>query len=374
MTARTILTASAAAGALCFGCASAQQAGAVTVPRYAVDAAWPKALPNQWLLGQVAGIATDARDHVWIVHRPRTLTDDERGAELKPPRSVCCRPAPPVIEIDAEGNFIQGWGGPGQGYEWPLNEHGIYIDHKGNVWIGGNDPKDHQLLKFTREGKFLLQIGKAGQTGGSNDTALLGRPAHMETDAATNELYVADGYKNRRVIVFDADSGKYKRHWGAYGARPDDTAQPAYVGGQAPSRQFGNPVHCVRLAKDGLVYVCDRANDRVQVFRRDGSFVKEFFIAVNTLGSGSTWDLVLSRDPKQTWLHIVDGSNNQVWTVLRENGRILSTFGRSGRNAGQFHWVHNVAIDSMNNLYTAEVDNGKRAQKFNYLGEFPAGQ
>jgi hypothetical protein len=352
----------------CAGGPVSQSGAGEAVPRFVVDPFWPKALPNQWILGQVAGIATDARDHIWIVHRPRTLTDDERGAALNPPRSICCRPAPPVMEFDAQGNFIQGWGGPGQGYDWPLNEHGIYIDHKDNVWVGGNDAKDHQLLKFTRDGRFLLQIGKSGQTNGSNDPALLGRPAHMETDAATNELYVADGYRNRRIIVFDADTGAYKRHWGAYGTRPDDAPLPAYVGGQAPSKQFANPVHCVRLARDGLVYVCDRANDRIQIFRHDGSFVKEFFIGVNTLGSGSVWDLVLSNDPKQAWLHIVDGANNQVWTVLRETGRIVATFGRSGRNAGQFHWVHNVAIDSGGNIYTAEVDNGKRVQKFNYLG------
>ena len=259
-------------------------------------------------------------------------------------------------------------GGPGPGYEWPQNEHGIYVDHKGNVWVGGNGENDHQLLKFTPDGRFLLQIGRAGQTGGSNSTTLLGRPAHMETDPATNELIVADGYRNRRVIVFDADTGAYKRHWGAYGERPDDAPPRNYVPGQPPSRQFANPVHCARQSKDGLLYVCDRINNRIQVFTKDGKFQKEFFVGLQTRGSGSVWDLVLSHDAGQRWLHIVDGENNQVWTVQREDGRVVDTFGRNGRNAGQFHWVHNVAMDSAGNLYTSEVDTGKRAQKFRYLG------
>jgi DNA-binding beta-propeller fold protein YncE len=343
-------------------------------PQYSVDAAWPKALPNNWQVGQMAGVAVDAQDHIWIVHRPRTLTEDERGAALDPPRSICCIPAPPVLEFDADGNLLGGWGGPGEGYDWPLNEHGIFVDYKGNIWIGGNDPKDHQLLKFTRAGKFLLQIGKGGQTGGSNSTELLGRPANVEVDPSTNEIFVADGYLNKRIVVFDVDTGKYKRHWGAYGKPPDDTPLPKYEPGQPPARQFANPVHCVRLAADGLLYVCDRVNDRVQVFRRDGTFVKEFFIAPKTRGSGSVWDLVLSRDAKQSWLHIADGENNQVWTVSRETGEIASAFGRNGRNAGQFHWLHNVAIDSKGNLYTTEVDNGKRAQKFIYRGESAAGR
>jgi DNA-binding beta-propeller fold protein YncE len=345
---------------------------AFAAPKYEVDAAWPKALPNNWIVGQVAGVAVDDRDHIWIVHRPRTLTDDEKALTLNPPRTICCAPAPAVLEFDVDGNLLSSWGGPGAGYDWPANEHGIHVDHKGNVWVGGNDEKnDHHILKFTRDGKFLLQIGKAGQTNGSNDTATLGRPAHMEVDASTNEIFVADGYKNRRIIVFDADTGAYKRHWGAYGAKPDDTPLPPYQIGQAPAKQFATPVHCARLSRDGHIYVCDRVNNRVQVFRKDGTFVAEYFVGPNTLANGSVWDMALSRDPQQTYLHIVDGANNQVWTLLRATGKVVNTFGRSGRNAGQFHWVHNVGIDSKGNLYTSEVDNGKRAQKFRIAGEVP---
>jgi DNA-binding beta-propeller fold protein YncE len=343
------------------GTATAQRPADGLAPKFQVAAAWPKPLPNKWLLGQAAGVAVDARDHVWVVQRPRTLTDDERGATLSPPRSLCCVPAPPVLEFDPDGNLLQAWGGPGQGYDWPAQEHGIFVDYQGNVWLGGNSEKDHQVLKFTRDGTFVLQIGKAGVTGGDSDIAHLGRPANMNVDPATNELFVADGYRNHRVIVFDAQTGAYKRHWGAHGRPP----------GEAGVKPFGNPVHCVRLAKDGLLYVCDRMNNRIQVFKKDGTFVREFIVAPATRGNGSVWDLDVSHDAPQTYLYNADGENNHVWTLLRESGKILGRFGRSGRQAGQFHWVHNLAVDSKGNIYTAEVDNGKRAQKFVFKGLFP---
>jgi DNA-binding beta-propeller fold protein YncE len=344
-----------------FACTHAPVRESGTPPGHVVDAAWPKPLPNNWILGQVAGIAVDSRDHVWLIHRPKTLIDEEKGASLNPPRAKCCVPAPPVVEFDAEGNVLRAWGGPGPGYEWPENEHGIYVDHEGNVWVGGNDPKDHQLIKFTPDGRFLLQVGRAGQTGGSNSQTLLGRPAHMEIDAQANELYIADGYGNKRVIVLDAATGAYKRHWGAYGKTPSDDKLPMY---DPQSPQFTNPVHCVRLSKDGLVYVCDRANNRVQVFRRDGTFVRQFVFEDRSRGSGSSFDLVFSRDAQQKYLFLADGTNDQVLTVERESGAVIASFGRPGRYAGQFLVLHNIAIDSRGNLYTAEVATGKRAQKF----------
>ena len=266
-----------ALSALCL--ATAVEAG--EIPKFQVDAAWPKPLPNDWIMGQAAGVAVDAQDHIWVVQRPKTLTDDEKAATFNPPRTKCCKPAPPVLEFDAEGNLVQAWGGPGQGYDWPQNEHGIHIDHKGFVWLAANGEQDGHILKFTRDGKFVLQIGKPGPQTNSTDTTRLGRPAHMVVDPATNEVYVADGYYNHRVIVFDADTGAYKRHWGAYGKPPTDDKLPPYNPSAAPAQQFSNPVHCVRIAQDGLVYVCDRANDRIQVFRKDGSFVKEFFVEKN---------------------------------------------------------------------------------------------
>jgi hypothetical protein len=349
----------AAAAFVLFGCA--QSPTRESSGGYTVDASWPKPLPNNWILGQVAGLAVDARDHVWIIHRPKTLIDEEKGAALNPPRAKCCVPAPAVIEFDPEGKVVRAWGGPGAGYEWPENEHGITVDPQGNVWVGGNDPKDHQLLKFTPEGKFLLQIGHAGASEGSNSKTQLGRPAHMEVDAQANELYIADGYGNKRVIVLDAATGGYKRHWGAYGKAPSDEKLPLY---NPSSPQFANPVHCVRLAKDGLVYVCDRANNRVQVFRKDGSFVKQFVFEEKSLGSGSSFDLVFSNDAQQKVFYLADGTNDQVLTVERESGKVISNFGRPGRFAGEFLVLHNIGIDSKGNLYTAEVATGKRVQKF----------
>ena len=335
--------------------------GPLDAVRYAVDANWPKPLPNNWILGQVAGIATDKDDHIWLIHRPASLTEDERGATLTPPRSKCCVAAPPVLKLDKAGNVLGSWGGPGPGYDWPKNEHGIYVDPTGNVWVGGNAATDHMLLKFDGNGKFLLQIGKPGESKGSNDPNQLGRPAHMELDAATNELFVADGYQNRRIVVFDASTGAYKRHWGAYGKRPDDAKIPDY---NPQSPQFANPVHCVRQTRDGLLYVCDRMNNRVQVFRKNGEFVKQFVLEPNTRGSGSAWDLIPSEDADQRFLLVADGSNNEVHIVLRATGERLGSFGRPGRQAGDFHWVHNIAIDREGSVYTSEVDTGKRVQRF----------
>ncbi len=338
------------------------------LPKFQVDASWPKTLPNNWIMGQAAGVAVDAQDHIWVIQRPRTLTDDEKAATFNPPRTKCCVPAPPVLEFDSDGNLLRSWGGPGQGYDWFENEHGINIDYKGFVWVGGNGNNDGHVLKFTQDGKFVLQIGKPGPQTGSADITRLGRPADTEVDPATNEVFVADGYGNHRVIVFDADTGAYKRHWGAYGKPPNDAKQPPYNPAGSAPEQFANPVHCVKIAKDGLVYICDRTNDRVQVFRKDGTFVKEFFVAKQTLQQGSVWDLDFWPDAKQTFLMNADGANNEVRTLVRETGEVVGAFGRNGRNAGEFHWIHNLAVDSKGNIYTTEVDTGKRAQKFRYVG------
>ncbi len=352
-------------------------------PEFKVDPDWPKPLPNQWLLGQVAGVAVDRHDTIWIVQRSRTLTADEAGAEQTPPRSECCFGAPAVMRFDVKGNLLMAWGGPADpnflssrctpaiGCEWPTNEHGIFVDHNDNVWIAGNGGGNHQVLKFSMDGTFLLQIGRAGVTGGSNattggmnNTPLLGQPADVEVDPTNNEAYIADGYQNKRVLVVDGDTGQYKRHWGAYGNIPSDVDPGPYIAGQAPAPQFRNPVHCVRITEDGLVYVCDRLNNRIQVFRKNGTFVKEFFLDRATLGNGSAWDVDVSPDRRQRWLYNPDGENNKVWILERESGVIADTFGRNGRYAGQFHWIHNLAVDSRGNIYTAEVDTGKRAQKF----------
>ncbi len=244
------------------------------IPKFEVDPSWPKDLPNQWMMGQVAGIFVDSHDHVWVTNRPRSLEDHDKYAAFDPPQADCCKPAPAVLEFDADGNFVQGWGGPGAGYEWPDNEHGMFVDYKENVWVGGNGMKDTNILKFTKDGKFLLQIGHHGTTGGSNDTENLNRPAGFVVYPKTNEVFVADGYGNRRVIVFDADTGAYKRHWGAYGKKPDDKESNARTFEGDGPKQF-NTVHSLRISNDDLVYVGDRRNNRIQVFKPDGTYLKE---------------------------------------------------------------------------------------------------
>ncbi len=332
---------------------------------FEVDPSWPRPLPYNWIIGQVAGAAVDSRDHVWILHRPGSLTENEAGAVQDPPISSCCVPAPPVIEFDPDGNVIQAWGGPDSGERWPESEHGLFVDHEDNVWLASSAPQDHVVLKFDRNGRRLLTIGEWGVTGGSNDTVHLGRPADIAVDSAANEVYVADGYGNRRIIVFDSRTGEYKRHWGAYGEPPDDDKELGpYDPDAPPIRSFRSPMHAVRIANDGLVYAADRVNNRIQVFRKDGTFVQEAFIARRTLSTGSVWDIELSPDPEQTYIYVPDGANMKVWILERQSLEVIGSFGRGGRNAGQFNWVHNVAADSDGNLYTTEVNTGKRVQRF----------
>src|SRR5260370_27722510 len=293
------------------------QGSTVQAPMYVVDPPWQKPLPNNWLLGWTIGAGVDEQDHLWIIHRGAGgLHNKERGAGLNPPIAECCRTAPPILVFDPDGNLVRSWGGPGPGYEWPQSNHGIHVDYRGNVWIGGNGEKDAQLLKFTKDGKFLLQVGAFGKNGGSNDPENFGRVAKIWVDPKTNEAYVADGYLNKRVAVLDADTGKMKRYWGAYGNKPDDTKLAAYNPTEPPARQFRNPVHCVERSNDGLVYVCDPQNDRLQVFQPNGTFVKEAFYAKSTLGSGSAWDIAFSKDPQQRFIFLADGHNNRVRIIV----------------------------------------------------------
>ena len=335
----------------------------VEAPRFEVDPLWPKPLPNHWVIGRGVGVWVDDQDHVWIVHTGNNHLDaNEKALELKV--GECCTAAPPVLVFDQAGNLVRSWGGPGAGYEWPEGNHGIHVDHKGNVWVGGNGDKDSHILKFTKEGKFLLQIGKMGLKNGSNDPENFGRVAKVWVDPKTNELYVADGYRNKRVAVLDADTGKMKRYWGAYGSKPDDADLGKYDPAAPAPKQFRNPVHCVERANDGLVYVCDRQADRVQVFNADGTFVKEAHFAKNTLGSGSAWDLAFSKDPQQKYMFLADGTNEVVRVVMRDTLREVTNFGDGGRQPGQFYGVHSIATDSKGNIYTTETYEGKRLQRF----------
>jgi DNA-binding beta-propeller fold protein YncE len=373
---------------------AAVEAAGVQAPRFEVDPMWPKPLPNHWLLGMTIGVSVDAQDHIWIIHRGGSLERMENYLAANPPASECCMAAPPVLEFDEEGTLIGHWGGPGQGYDWPASNHGITVDYKGNVWIGGNGRgaavapptqaaalnesqpgggpfNDNMVLKFTQDGKFLMQIGHPGQSKGSNDLENLKGPAKMFVDKDANELYVADGYGNHRVIVFDADTGKAKRYWGAYGHKPDDTSLGPYNPDAPPAPQFRNPVHCAEIANDGLLYVCDRVNDRIQVFKKDGTFVKETIIAKRTLGDGSVWDIAFSKDPQQKYIFLADGSNEKVYIILRDTLEILTSFGDGGRQPGEFYAVHSIATDSKGNIFTTETYRGQRVQKFVYKGMAP---
>ncbi|PYT83127.1 MAG: hypothetical protein DMG40_03925 [Acidobacteria bacterium] len=372
------LLAALAAGSVMLEKKAATRAAEVEAPRFEVDPLWPKPLPSHWVQGMSVGVSVDSQDHIWIVHRTNTFEPMEIYASAQPPKAECCVPAPPVLEFDEDGNLIGHWGGPGPGYDWPDSNHGITVDYKGNVWIGGNGRgkdrahfHDNQILKFTQEGKFLMQIGHPMMSQGSNDTENLKGPAKMFVDKATDELYVADGYGNHRVAVYDAETGKYKRHWGAYGHKPDDTDLGPYNPDAPPAQQFRNPVHCAELANDGLLYVCDRPNDRIQVFKKDGTFVKEAFIAKRTLGDGSAWDIAFSKDPQQKYIFLADGSNEKIYILLRDTLEILTSFGDGGRQPGQFYAVHSIATDSKGNIFTTETYRGQRVQKFVYKGMAP---
>jgi hypothetical protein len=374
-------------------CRSATHADdAKRAPLFEVDPFWPKPLPNHWVTGSTIGLSVDAQDNVWTIHRPNTVEDNFKAADIKasqakddeaqpgtpagrPGNSAamigrCCKVAPPVLVYDQAGSLVKSWGGPGPGYDWPDSNHGITVDHKGNVWLAGNGAKDTQILKFSGSGAFLLQIGKHGVHNGSNDTENFWQPTKIWEDAAANEVYIGDGYGNRRVIVLDADTGKYKRHWGAYGSRPSDEKMPPYNPKGTPSRQF-NTVHCAIVSNDGFVYVCDRVNDRIQVFRKDGTFVKEVFIDPDTYRSGSVWDMTFSRDPQQTYIYAANGVDEKINVLLRSTLEVLTSFGDGGRQPGQFFGVHNLATDSKGNLYATETYTGARVQRFLYKGVGP---
>ena len=333
-------------------------------PAFRVDPFWPKPLPNKWILGQVGGMAVDAQDNIWVFQRPRSLTDDEKGAALDPPRSKCCVPAPSVLVFNQAGDVVKSWGGPAddQGYDWPLMEHAILVDNKGFVWLSGNGKGDDMVLKFTTDGKFVKEFGRRGPLTSSTDLTQFGQVAALELDAKANEIYAGDGYGNHRVAVLDAETGAIKRVWGAYGRPPTDDNLPIY---NPDSPQFGNPVHCIGLSRDGLVYVCDRTNNRVQVFNKDGTFIRQYVFDRDTKGPGSAWGLAFSPlDKKENYFVLIDGTNNVLETVRVRDGAVVGSFGGAGRETGQFHWVHVGKFDSRGNLYTGEVDTGKRLQKW----------
>ena len=362
--------------------------GGVEAPKFEVDPFWPKPLPNHWVMGSTIGISIDSRDHVFVIHRQGSLGTNEINASTDPPRTTeCCVPAPNVLEFDPEGNLVNHWGGPGEGYDWPQSNHGITIDPMDNIWIGGNGRSDAHILKFTRDGKFIKQFGKPHArrdpsssddeptfVGNSHDKENFGRVAKVSFDDSGAEAFVADGYLNKRVAVLDAETGELKRYWGAYGNKPDDADLGRYDPNAKPAQQFRNPVHCAEPTHDGLVYVCDRPNNRVQVFRLNGEYVDEMIVAKQTLGAGAAWDVTFSNDPEQRYLYLADGMNERVYIIERKTLTLLTDFGDGGRQPGQFYGVHSIATDSKGNIYTTETYEGKRIQKFVYKGTGPVSE
>jgi NHL repeat len=353
-------------------------------PHYQLDSSWPQELPNRWITGNIHGVAVDKDDHVWILNAPRTVPADQAGAAQTPPRSACCIPAPSIIELDAAGRVLKSWGGPGYLPDWPTDDHGLWVDKDGNVWIAGNWfaqfsftagqppdqtlPWDRQVLKLSGDGKQLLEIGHPTRAPANNqDTSFLGAPNAMTVDDAAHEVYIADGAMNRRLVVYDSMTGAFKRGWGAYGmplSQIDNGRPPAYNQADPPQKQFRGPINCVAISVDGLVYVCDRGNDRIQVFTKEGKFVKEFVVRAETLGTGSTWSVAFSHDPEQKYLLVGDGENGVVWILDRDDGVVVTTFGRKGHSAGQFDLLQCLAMDSQGNLYTGEVAPNSRVQKW----------
>ncbi|MCH7815726.1 MAG: hypothetical protein IIC60_04045 [Proteobacteria bacterium] len=346
----------------------------VMAPHFLVDPLWPKPLPNHWLMGRTIGVDVDERDHIFVVHRDQAEMFGMRTEiGLFAGVSECCTPAPPILEFDLEGNLINAWGGAQEGapYVWPASNHGIDIAPNGDVWIGGNGGGDSHILVFTRDGEYIRTVGVPGNSRDSNSTTHFALVAEIAIDGPNNEVYVADGYRNRRVVVVDLTTGEFKRYWGAYGNRPDDSADVTYTPGEPGPQQFRGPVHCAEPSNDGLVYVCDRGADRIQVFRSDGTFVKEVIISPATLSQGSTWDIDFSPDEEQEFLYLADGQNFKIYVIDRESLEVLYTFGDGGRQPGLFYAPHSLAVDSQGNIYTTETYEGKRIQKFLYQGMRP---
>ena len=373
---------------------AAWSAFAPPAPVYKVDPFWPKPLPNKWIIQGVPTMVTDKDDHIWVLNRPRDINPDESGAATKPPRTDCCIAAPAVLEFDTAGNLIKGWGGPGYTPGWAAPgvarpgaqaEHNIVVDREGNVWISGSSPGDG-IQKFTGDGKFLWDFGHRGKSGkrapenNQNTDVLPNGMFFFDLDEDAQEIYVVE---NKRVLVYGFD-GNFKRGWGGHGiplSEIDNNPTPPYdtAGDPPDQKQFAPALHCVHFSTDGLVYICERGSNRVQVFTKQGKFVSSFFVHPSTPSRGpecggpgslmfgmcgTIYNLTFSHDAQQKYVLLADGTNDKIWIHDRMSGALVSSIGDNGRMAGQFHWIDAIAMDSKGNIYTGEVDTGKRVQKF----------
>ncbi len=356
-------------------------------PVYKVDPFWPKPLPNRWSMQQIVDLFVDKNDHIWMINRsdPRP---DEMGAATVPPRAECCRLGPEIIEFDPSGNVVKGWGSKGYVPGWPSRLQSFVVDREGNVWISGTDPGD-SIVKLSNDGKLLWDFGHRWPKGkevkqDNQNTDLLPGIEDFDLDEEAREIFVADGSRNKRVLVYDMNTGAFKRGWGGHGVPlseiDNDPAPPYDISGPPPDQKpFAPAIHCIHLSKDGLVYVCERGSDRIQVFTKNGRFVTSYFVHPSTQARGpncggpfnattgpcgTVYNLTFSHDPAQKYLLVADGTNNTVWILNRNDGTVVGSFGGSGRYAGQLHWIDTIGIDSKGNVYTGEVEDGKRIQKF----------
>jgi hypothetical protein len=376
----------------CFGVlAAVPPAHSQTAPVYKVDPFWPKRLPNKWSTQQIVDMYVDKEDHVWVINRASDARPDELGAATTPPRTECCVVGPEIVEFDTDGSVLRAWGGKDYVPGWPGRLQTLGVDRDENVWISGTMPGD-SIIKFNKDGKLLWDFGHRGpkvppsEVKQNNQQTDIFPPgiAAFEFDEDARELYIPDGFLNKRVLVYDMDTGAFKRGWGGKGAPlseiDNDPTPPYDPSGPPPDQKmFAPALHCAHPSKDGFVYVCERGSDRIQVFTKQGKFVKEFWIHPSTQSRGphcggiwsmtdppcgTIYNLTLSTDPQQKYILVADGTNNMVWILNRNDGTLAGSFGGNGRYAGQLHWIDSIAMDSKGNVYTGEVEDGKRIQKF----------
>ena len=358
-------------------------------PQFRVDPFWPRPLPNRWSMQQVTGLHVDHMDHVWFLNRANAAEGDEIGGDGNPSRIECCVRSPELIELDQQGTVVHAWGGAAHHPQWPTNLQTVIADTKGFVWVSGTNPQD-SILKFTRDGKFVWDFGHrpppeaAMMPENNQETGFLINKGRFQLDEVANELYII---QQKRVVIYDASTGAYKRGWGGHGMPLSEVSNepiPPYTWTGAPppdEKNFVPDLHFVEISKDRLVYIGERGQNRIEVFTTDGKFVKEFYVSPNTPGQrvgegcgglnnpklppcGTTYKLAISKDPQQKFLYVADGTNNKVWILDRQSGRTLGSFGSNGRYAGMLHWINAIGIDSRGNIYTGEVEHAKRIQKF----------